>query len=155
MATRNPDCGIGVIVDDPHGEGAFAWECPCGVAQGGFPSKSTAKRAQREHRFPPAHMEAADEFVDRVAEAFDVPLDLLGDDRPVPATALPKPSPRDQKPSQIPDGRFQIVFTNADHAEADRLLRAKLAANPCLTGNHRPAYLSAGGIACGVCGARL
>ena len=49
----NPECTPGEVVPDPAAPGLHAWLCGCGAAEGGFPSRTKAKRAQRDHRFPP------------------------------------------------------------------------------------------------------
>lgn len=106
----NPLCTPGQVVPDPAEDGAHAALCGCGWSEGGFPSRSAAKRAQRAHRFPP---------------------------RTTPAV-----------------GGLYIEFSaSPQDATVDRLRKA-LAENPCL-GGHRPAWLNAGGVACGVCGVRL
>lgn len=46
----SPSCTRGAV--EPDGPGAFARICGCGDRQGGFPSRSQAKLAQREHRYP-------------------------------------------------------------------------------------------------------
>jgi hypothetical protein len=49
----NPDCTPGDVVRDALDPLSHAWLCDCGAGQGGYPSRTKAKAAQREHRFPP------------------------------------------------------------------------------------------------------
>jgi hypothetical protein len=59
MATKNPDCTNGWnfwVYDEEHGHTVTA-HCGCGWFKTGFPSKTSAKRAQRDHRFPPPETE--------------------------------------------------------------------------------------------------
>lgn len=114
----NPACTPGRVVPDPAVEGQHAALCGCGWSEGGFPSRSAAKRAQREHRFPP---------------------------RTETSTALAFQPPQFLRASR-PKPQIQITVTEPPPPRA---------LHPCQMGQHRPAYLARGGIACGVCGAPL
>lgn len=55
----NPDCTPGWADDRFEDDGTYRAFCGCGWNQGGFPSKSQALRAQKEHRFPGPNPRAA------------------------------------------------------------------------------------------------
>lgn len=153
----NPDCTVADIETD--GE-TFAWVCGCGSHEGGFASKSQAKADHKAHRFPPVDA-VREEAIDRIAEAYDVPRELL--EPPTQTASKPLRCQNTsmagrQRPTQVTGGPFQIVFTSApdtvDRAPSDPIdaVRRAIASDPCSVLGHRPAYLNRGGIACGVCG---
>lgn len=58
----NPDCTPGWTSVDPEKPDEFVAHCGCGWSEAGWSSRTKAKAAQREHRFPgpnPRDAEAA------------------------------------------------------------------------------------------------